>query len=222
MPNLFNAQQFFENTAHFASKGRGKIIIGKPIIFQQDRYINERIDKGFAILGSGISAIKFTIPDQMLATHQRFSYLGPTREMPINQVFGDLNVDFILSNRNKEDVAAVYSTLVRWQEVIAGPATGKTIANSTDVPQSDFSNFGVSYYNDYTTDAVAEIYTQTNSGDSALRIKYTELYPKLVGDLSISWDSDDSPITLTTVFAYYYSKILTSRSSLSESVDVIA
>jgi len=198
--SLFNPQEFFQSTAYFASKGRGLFTItATPKIFENTN--DDTILAGLQILKSGISAKQFSIPQQSLATSTEFSYIGPTRKMPYNQQFSDLSIEFLLTNKTKEYCGALYYTLKKWQEQIAGPID----SNDKDI-SSDITSFGVSYYNEYTTRANAKIFTPSN--DIAINVDFSELYPLYVGALTTSWESDDSPAILPVQFTFHYSQIL--------------
>lgn len=203
---LFNPTKFFENTAHFASKGRGLFTILNMPKVMVPLSLDPKIIKASQLLRSGIVAKSFDIPSQELATYSPFSYVGPTRKMPYVQTFADITVDFLLTSDNKNMAGALYFYFIKWQEMIAGPVVD--IFERSPAIKSDVTNFAVRYYDDYTTDAFASIYTPTAQNDTpAIQVQYTELYPIRIGNLNMSWDADDSPIVLSVSFAYHYSQI---------------
>lgn len=199
----FNAQSFFDNTAYFASKGRGLFKTSYPTKIINSKYVNkDKLRLGIKSLNEGIMAKGFNIPAQTFLTHSPFSYIGPTRKMPYAQLFNDISVDFILANKNELGAASIYYALVKWQEYIAGPIH-KTV--SIDI-KSDSTDFGINYYEDYTVRATAELYS-ASSDTPQMIIDYSELYPLTIGNIQMDWDSEDSPIIIPVIFTFHYSQI---------------
>jgi len=202
MSSIFNPQEFFTNTSHWVSTGRGLFRLNDTPKVLQDS-TDSRIQRGIEVLKRGIVAKSFGIQGQSLATYEDFSYTGPTRKMAYGQIFQDIQVNFILMDEKEEFAAAVYHTITKWQEKIAGPQNGETGG-----VRSDSTSFGVRYYDDYVVDATTTIYTPTASKNKpVIEARLTELYPITVGDLQVSWDNPDTPMTFSTTFAYHYIQI---------------
>lgn len=205
MPNIFNAQEFFENTAHIVSQGRGlfTIPILPPVLLSN--ILNPKIGKAYQLLRKGITAKEFSIPGQRLGTYSPYGFTGPTKKLPYAQIFDDITVDFLIMSDKEQTASAIYYLFVKWHELIAGPLKTNDVSKTV---RSDSTEFGVRYYDEYTTTATAKIYTPTALNDTAaVEIDYTELYPIYVGNLNTSWASKDAPLTLKVTFAYHYSQL---------------
>jgi len=199
----FNIQEFFQNSAHFPSRGRGLFTInGLPEIFKNKSGANIEAEK---VLKNGLAARQIQIPNFNILTHQPMAYSGPTITMPAMQIFDDITIEFLLMSNKEKFAGAVYETFNDWISLIAGPEASTTKSNTV---RSDSTSFGVSYYRDYVTDATASIYTPSaNSMYPAIEALFTELYPLKVGSLSTSWDMDDTPLVLPVTFTYHYCQI---------------
>ena len=75
--------------------------------------------------------------------------------------------------------------------------------NKTDVIRSFFE-----YYDQYITDAEFAVYSPQDPNTPIIHNKYYELYPINVGGIQTSWESQDSPLTLSVEFEFYYMQSL--------------
>ena len=219
-----NTRQFFEKTAHFASLARTKFSIKRfPSCLEKDnlpassQYTEDErnmFDIAKRLLSDGILAKSVTLPQQSLMLDNGFSYGGPTRKHPLGQQFSDIDVEFLLMGSTVQEARSIYFLFSEWQKLIAGPRN----IPSNEVPRSDSTAFAVEYYDNYVAEADISIFTpsisdsfkQENFYENGGRVsiitnKYSELYPASIGSIFTSWDSTDSPASLSVTFCYYYS-----------------
>lgn len=207
---IIDPNAFFEKTAQYASQGRGVFTLTRPPdVFGSARKMTEEINMGWQLLQTGLVAKSITSPSSSLATFEEFSYIGPTRKQPHTQIFGPIGVEFYLMGKNVKEAQSIYKTFLMWHEYIVGP---KFPSNTSDRSvRSDSTFYAIEYYDRYVTDA--EFTVQSTWGGDAISTpiihnKYYELYPQSVGQISTSWDSPDSPLTLSVDFEFYYMQSL--------------
>lgn len=214
---LFTPEKFFNQLNHYSSQGRGLFRLKKlPDCFYNGSTIDETkvnksvVEEGKKILESGIAAQSFSIPNSTLATISPYSYIGPTVQIPYTQQFGNLDVTFLLIGKNLLQAQSLYYTLTKWQELIAGPRPH--ISDSSDFVQSNRTMFAVEYYDNYVSEAKVQVFSPTVGGDAldeiktkrTIEIHYTELYPISIQAMALSWDSPDTPLSLSVSFAFHY------------------
>lgn len=208
MPNAtFNPQEFFIKTAHYASQGRGLFKLTKPVPVLTNQ--GSLVDMGWSLLSSGIVAKSVSMPGYNLATFEEFSYIGPTRKHAHTQIFGSITVEFLLIGSSLEEAKAVYHTFLVWQEKIAGARWGANESDRGAVSDSTF--FAIEYYDDYVSEADVQVFPPTISPKGAdtlpspiIHNKYREIYPQALGGLTTSWDSQDSPLSLSVTFEFFH------------------
>jgi len=219
-PVDINPSTFFEKAGNYASQGR----------FQFSLDIGRLIDGGILsgitaastaqdLLSKGLLAKTASVPASTLATYEEFSFSGPTRKHAHSQLFGPLNIEFLLIGSNPVEASAIHSMFMTWHENIVAPLD--TSIND-GVPVSDVTAFAVEYYDNYKCDRadlkVLSPHHDINSSDSVgslagdpksqviLSMSFYEIYPIAVGGLSLSWDNEDAPLVLPVTFEYYYMK----------------
>jgi hypothetical protein len=204
--NIFDPELFFRQSAHYASQARGLFTCNPLTNVALDDYIGADIiaQRGFRQLSEGIVTKATQISAQQLATYEATSFIGPTRKVPYGQIFTDIGVEFLMMDATKGNAGSVYSALTKWQEFIAGPSSRSI--SSTVI--SDFTGFGVRYYDEYVTDARIQLFSPTDSDKPELELLLTEAYPITIGSLQTSWDSPDAPLSLQVSFAYHYMQII--------------
>jgi hypothetical protein len=223
----FNPSQFFAKTAQYASSGRGQFCLTKiPDILNPTSNKNllssmnaDYIDKASTNLMQGWLAKSFTTPMVDLQVHPAFSYSGPTKAMPFGQSCVTFDVEFLIMGQDLAEARSLYYFFHRWQEGICGPRRSPNPQNNSfaeqddELSQSDTIAFDVQYYDHYTADAELRIYSpnasdQKANPESVIAIKFTELYPKSITQLNVSWENGDSPLTFYVQFAFYYAKAI--------------
>ena len=198
MSSPFDPQEFFTNSANFLSQGRGLFKLNMaPACLSKP---SDEIAHGLQLLQTGLVTKSFALPAQQLATYEGTTFQGPNRKIAHGIVFGDIGVTFLLMSKEERYVSAIYKTLIAWQLAAAGPLDPR------ESVRSDTTQFGVRYYDDYVVDATATIYSPSSETPS-ITVQYNELFPVTVGDIAVSWDNPDAPVTLTTTFAYHFSSI---------------
>lgn len=156
-------------------------------------------------------ASSITIPGQQLGLYEAFSYSGPTRRQAHTQIFGDLEIEFLLMGNTPEQAREIYLLMTEWHEKIAGPHVegSQTQSLIPSIPTIDTDAFNVEYYDNYVTNASIDIYSPMVSASTSkpiviLHNTYYGLFPVNVGALTTSWESPDAPMTLPVTFTYYY------------------
>lgn len=199
----FDSQKFFEAATHYASKGRG--------LFRLENFPNvlttlndTMCNRGLLMLRDGLFASQITTGGSQIATHEPFSYSGVTRKAAHTQIFADMNIQFLLMGKTRDDARAIYHTFNMWHKMITGPY-------GSGAPVSEQTPFYVSYYSDYIAPtATVTVYspTVTNNLDPIVMIKhnYYEIYPVGIGPLQLSWADADAPMALDVTFTFYYSE----------------
>jgi len=199
---------FFEKAGNYASQGRfqfsldiGPLIIkGKnPGIF----YRNKAVYTAKSLLKAGLLAKTASVPASTLATYEEFSFSGPTRKHAHSQLFGPLNIEFLLMGSSPTEAAVIHSTFMEWHEKIVSPSNATTVDK---VPESDVTAFEVEYYDNYKCDrADLKVLSSHGIGSSTgghatsaesqviLSMSFHEIYPIAVGGLSLSWDNEVLP-----------------------------
>lgn len=215
MPATFNPQEFFDQTANYASAARGAFTIPAMAKPGTDASLkcfapvlaDPRIAAGTLMLAKGLVAKGFSIPSVSLGTYQPTSHMGPTTKKPYGMFFSDITVDFHLMGQTLVEAKSLYFTFNTWLELIAGPRHFPTDHDHS--VRSDSTYFSVAYYDDYNTQGIAEIYSPTSDPNEPLiKISYSEMYPIAIGALQTSWDSKDTPLSLSVTFAYHYAQQL--------------
>ena len=232
MANIFNPEEFFLNTVHYASQGRGLFTLGAlPNVLAKgagnlpsnefrmgpDGVVRigmsaeSIIAIGGRLLSQGIMAKSVQTPGHNLATFEEFSFSGPTRKHAHTQIFGPLTVEFFMMGKTPEEARAIYETFVLWHEGIAGARWGD---NEVDkVPVSDSTLFALEYYDNYVTTANFKIFSPMidpagvdKEPTPIIHHRFYEIYPQAIGGLNTSWESQDAPMTFSVTFEYYYTR----------------
>jgi hypothetical protein len=212
-PAKFGSQEFFEKTAFYGSQGRGLFTIPKlpPIVpqppssstgttFKSGTGESVYVELAKELLKSGLVAKTVSSPSSTLATFEEFSYIGPTRKHPHTQIFGPITVEFYLMGKDPEEAQSLYHTFLLWHEYIAGPRFDSTNTS----PRSDSTYYAIEYYDQYVADAEFAVYSPQDPTKAIIHNKYYELYPRSVGGIQTSWESQDAPLTLSVEFEFYY------------------
>lgn len=228
MANIFNPQEFFDKTGHYASQGRGLFTLGAlpsvlltgdgitrpPTVTNFSAGVDTAsiIEIGWRLLSQGIMAKSVQTPGHNLATFEEFSFSGPTRKHAHTQIFGPLTVEFFMMGKTPLEARAIYETFVLWHEGIAGARWGD---NEVDkVPVSDSTLFALEYYDDYVC-PTADFKIFSPMIDPAgvdkeptpiIHHRFYEIYPQAIGGLNTSWESQDAPMTFSVTFEYYYTR----------------
>ena len=203
---------FFQGLTTFVSQARGQLWCNIP---QQGNLhtgiVNEAggkiadVSVGMDLLRHGLRTKSFTIPGQSFSTITPLSFSGPERSVAYQPIFTDLNVEFYLIGKTMVEARSLYLTLRAWQSHIAGPVRS---GNERQVgPTPDVTRFGVSYYDDCVCDMDAHVYGPDSTADNqSIHVKFYKAYPKSLGDIQVSWENPDAPITLSASFAYFYNE----------------
>ena len=186
---------------------------------QESRY------QAYNLLSKGLLAKTASVPASTLATYEEFSFSGPTRKHVHSQLFGPLNIEFLLMGSSPTEAAVIHSTFMEWHEKIVSPSNATTVDK---VPESDVTAFEVEYYDNYKCDrADLKVLSSHGIGSSTgghatsaesqviLSMSFHEIYPIAVGGLSLSWDNEDAPLVLPVTFEYYYMKTHKQTGNLS-------
>ena len=224
MANIFNPQEFFDKTGHYASQGRGLFTLvtlpavlggtgldGAPSFIKLRDEEKVAIKIGWELLSTGIMAKSAQTPGHNLATFEEFSFSGPTRKHAHTQLFGPLTVEFFMMGQTPEEARSIYQTFVLWHEAIAGAQWRPGEADRT--PVSDSTLFAVEYYDNYVSNAELKIFSPMidpigieKKPTPIIHNKYFEIYPQAIGGLNTSWESQDAPMTLSVTFEYFYTR----------------
>lgn len=217
----FNPLEFFEKTAQFASQGRGRFqcdlganhffgstvfpedIAPAGVVFSASNE-DARITLGRKLLSEGLVAKNVSLPSVQLNTYEPFSYMGPTRKVPYGMQFSDLTVEFYLMGRTIEEAGSLHYFFYKWMEGISGPRD----LRDDEMPYSDSTVFDVAYYDSYIADAKIEWFSPHNDSRAVITNKFSELFPIEVSGLQYSWESQDTPVTMSVTFAYHYSRVI--------------
>lgn len=209
---------FFSKTEYFASQARGEF----TVTFPTSHFLSSAtgiLATGKGLLAGGLMAKQANLPSMQLNTYEPVSFMGPTRKHAYGLQFSDLTVEFYLMGNNAQEAYSLYYLMNRWMEGIAGPRETPppppppaappppppdTIKNN-ELPVSDSTSYDVRYYNEYIADGAIKLYAP-NSTTAIMHIKYSELFPIDISGLQYSWESTDTPITMSVTFAYHYSR----------------
>lgn len=209
MANIFNPQRFFEKTAYYASQGRGLFTLSRipfletpGVLPAQSLGWKTHKDTVKELLGRGIVAKSVSSPSSTLATFEEFSYIGPTRKHPHTQIFGPISVEFYLMGNQPQEAQALYDTFLFWHEYISGPRFAKNEASKGI--RSDSTFYANEYYDNYVAEAEFKVFDAQDSQTPIIHNKYFEIYPITVGGIQTSWESQDTPLTLSVEFEFYY------------------
>lgn len=219
-PSNFNVDEFFRNTAHYASQGRGRFTLLVPPLVLDAVTPNNRagadlsakekttIDIAFPLLQRGLLAKTIADPGINLGTFEEFSFSGPTRKHAHSQIFGTLNVEFLLMGATLPHVRAIYDYFDLWMTRMVQPQFAPGTLDK--IPTEDGQPFALEYYDNYTTQAQLEIFSPSYQLESTpvLTIQYFGLYPQALQGFSTSWDNQDAPITLSVTFELWYRKTI--------------
>ncbi len=210
---LFDPTEFFLNTAHFASAGRGLFTLNRlPGMFQNSSTVPEPVSRAFVTLMRGHAARTASLPARQLSTWGPASFNGPTRKHAYMQTFADIDVEFLVMGRTASHARELYYGLSYWQEAIAGPIDRARFARPANpgVPRSDTDAFGAAYYDDYVSDATVSIYGPSMRPDGdpleIIRVDLFDVYPISIGQVQTSWDNADTPIALPVTFTFFYAQ----------------
>lgn len=229
-PLTQNPSDFFTRTAHFASLGRGQFSLsGTPAIFTSgtpvgDKHLEglnqQKISMALETLKTGWAAKSITIPAMGLMEHEAFTYGGPTKSIAYQQNFSSLDVEFLLMGKTLTEAQSLYYFFSRWIEAIAGPGKRGGTVDENYVAASDSVAFDVEYYDNYITNADIAVFSPSAhqaitpiapgvfQPKPVLELSLTEVYPKSVQQIQLSWDSADSPLSLFVSFGFYYAKVV--------------
>ena len=119
------------------------------------------------------------LPGRNLASAEQKVY-GPLRKIPYTSTFVDTTMTFLLSQNAMIEKRFFDS----WQETI-----------------NDINTFDSSYYDDSVCDVQVNILSEYDN-TQLYSIKLLEVWPMNVGALNFSYDTKDTPATLTVPFAY--------------------
>ena len=119
------------------------------------------------------------LPGRNLASAEQKIY-GPLRKIPYTSTFVDTTMTFLLSQNAMIEKRFFDS----WQETI-----------------NDINTFDSSYYDDSVCDVQVNILSEYDN-TQLYSIKLLEVWPMNVGALNFSYDTKDTPATLTVTFAY--------------------
>lgn len=205
----FNPSDFFNKTEYFASQARGKFTVVLPT----DHFLSSTpstgpISIGKGLLAGGLLAKQASVPSVQLNTYEPTSFMGPTRKHAYGMQFSDLSVEFYLMGKSKNEAYSLYYFMYKWLEGIAGPRQGTAADEVVDdqMPRSDSTSYDVRYYENYIAEATLEFYSPNDSASPTMKIKYSELFPIDISGLQYSWESSDTPLTMSVTFAYHYSR----------------
>lgn len=213
----FNPSGFFNKTEYFASQARGKFTVvlppapvspgGPPGHFLSSS-TDALVSTGVTLLEDGLLAKQVSVPSVQLNTYEPTSFMGPTRKHAYGMQFSDLSVEFYLMGKTKDEAYSLYYFMYKWLEGIAGPRKGTAADEVSDsqMPRSDSTSYDVRYYENYIADAILEFYSPNDSASPIMKIKYSELFPIDISGLQYSWESSDTPLTMSVTFAYHYSR----------------
>jgi hypothetical protein len=79
------------------------------------------------------------------------------------------------------------------------------------------THFSSAYYDDCVTDGELRIYAPQNAeGQQTINVpivhnKYFYMYPLSVGNITTSWDMEDTPVLLDVTFTFYYAQSVIDR-----------
>jgi len=119
------------------------------------------------------------LPSRNLASAEQKMY-GPLRKIPYTSTFVDTTMTFLLSQKAMIEKRFFDS----WQETI-----------------NDINTFDSSYYDDSVCNVQVNILSEYDNSQ-LYSIKLLEVWPMNVGALTFSYDTKDTPATLTVTFAY--------------------
>lgn len=205
--------EFFSKTEYFASQARGKftVTLGTNHFLSSPPSPDPPIDPvsiGQGLLAGGLLAKQASVPSVQLNTYEPTSFMGPTRKHAYGMQFSDLSVEFYLMGKSKNEAYSLYYFMYKWLEGIAGPRQGTAADEVVDdqMPRSDSTSYDVRYYENYIAEATLEFYSPNDSASPTMKIKYSELFPIDISGLQYSWESSDTPLTMSVTFAYHYSR----------------
>lgn len=220
MPPTFDPQTFFEKTAYYPSAARGEFVLTHvpPVLTENvPDHLYDSIRLGVALLTSGMMAFNFTIPPQTLQTSDGFNYTGPTRKIPSNIVYSDVEVQFYLMGSTRLEAGALYNTFNFWHEHIAGYRKMHSTARYEGVTHTD-TFFTLEYYDNYIGEAEIRLNHQSNPNEPITRFHYYEVYPLNIGSTQSDWSNQDQPMVLPITFTYHYVNSLDAGFSSSTTV----
>lgn len=119
------------------------------------------------------------LPSRNLASAEQKMY-GPLRKIPYTSTFVDTTMTFLLSQKAMIEKRFFDS----WQETI-----------------NDINTFDSSYYDDSVCNVQVNVLSEYDNSQ-LYSIKLLEVWPMNVGALTFSYDTKDTPATLTVTFAY--------------------
>lgn len=207
--------EFFSKTKYFASQARGKFTVTlppgtpeRPGHFLLSPLPTGLLLSGKTLLEKGLLAKQASVPSVQLNTYEPTSFMGPTRKHAYGMQFSDLSVEFYLMGKDKDEAYSLYYFMYKWLEGIAGPRQGTAADEVVDdqMPRSDSTSYDVRYYENYIAEATLEFYSPNDSASPTMKIKYSELFPIDISGLQYSWESSDTPLTMSVTFAYHYSR----------------
>ena len=129
------------------------------------------------------------IPGRTISTlEHRFTNYGPLQKIPYSQVYGDLNLSFLMSEDLREK-----DYFERWHDNMVNTGAYDTSGNGR------YSQFNTKYYEGYV--GTIEIRQYGPDGDIRTIHKINDAYPVLIGEVGMDWGSGDL-MKLQVTFAF--------------------
>lgn len=137
-------------------------------------------------------AVAVNLPGRNISTTQyKFSNYGPLSKIPYGQLYGDVTVEFLLSEDMREK-----EYFENWQNEMVD--TGAFEVNN-GIKSRRLSKFNTKYFDDYTGRIIIRQYDSTG-GIASIHTLH-ECYPLLISDIAMSW-SDGDAARMSVGFAY--------------------
>ena len=147
-----------------------------------------------------LRADSVNIPGRTIATTEhRFINYGPLSKVPYSQVYGDLNVSFIMSEDMREK-----SFFEEWQNEMVN--TGAFESERTGSWGSTNAAFNTHYYDNYA--GTVEVRQYGANGELRTIHKILDAYPVLIGEVGMDWSSGEL-LKLQVTFAFRNYKFVT-------------
>lgn len=163
---------------------------------------------GQETLSMNMRAVNVSWPGRQIATADQ-QYYGPPRKIAYGQIGTDVSVTFLLSKSMAER-----DVLMTWQDAAVG--NSRRLVGSAAVS----GVFDVSYYDDYV--GGLDIVKHDEAGKVRARVSLREAYPITVGDVNLSWASDDIALVTATFTYRYYVEVAGTIGSLLQATRGLA
>ena len=129
------------------------------------------------------------IPGRTISTlEHRFTNYGPLQKIPYSQMYGDLQMSFLMSEDLREK-----DYFERWHDNMVNTGAYDTSGAGR------YSQFNTKYYEDYV--ATIEIRQYGPDGGTRTIHKINDAYPILIGEVGMDWASGDL-MKLQVTFAF--------------------